>query len=591
MIERRNPLFAVTQVTRKASKLEECSMFWIMLIVFPQTSNFRIKKLCCMCLKTTKQCSRRLSKVEVPQWDMFPVPTELPLIGCLIESIWTQKSKSSTLTPKTNSQTCWPRDISHVTNGIIFCVCSISAISVLQFAVKWCQKKRKKESGEKRLTAKSRPMMSLIARAPSTLSSSASESPEKRSYESQSPLSAKAEEYDRTGKPVVGRDTSHAPGHHHKQFVESLYSARYSQWDDDKAWSSQEWKYDELIDDRTGTPVVCPQRGAQQFIIGDDETELDLSLGSRSFLDRVNDQVRKRHKTIFDECYRKRRKTFCDMGNVHVCNIGISSIHGKELLRHLAFHQEYKRPHNETNVRHICEIGVRTRWDLWSENNWLGKFFMEVFVIDWWWTGHQSSAHKGLRLFRFCIASWQDTLEHPIKQCMGTKIGVVQNFSGTQKLGQNWRHASQMLISFLYIQEDLEQDTGHFSILVQRKVVFYQWVQSTKWMGQNGRGDKWWHSQKADTQSSVPRVLCPEVSTEAKAVENCRYTIKPIWKRLKLFFASHNYFCKSAQSFRSSCRNVWRTWNLSWWNGETRCGRAVEFVIRAKRDQDRISFG
>ena len=49
---------------------------------------------------------------------------------------------------------------------------------------------------------------------------------------------------------------------------------------------------------RTGTPVVCHQRGArsQQFIIGDDETELHLSVGSRSFLDRVNDQVRKRQK-------------------------------------------------------------------------------------------------------------------------------------------------------------------------------------------------------------------------------------------------------------------------------------------------------
>ena len=43
---------------------------------------------------------------------------------------------------------------------------------------------------------------------------------------------------------------------------------------------------------------MYPQRGArpQQFIIGYDETELDLSLGSKSFLDRVNDQVRKRQK-------------------------------------------------------------------------------------------------------------------------------------------------------------------------------------------------------------------------------------------------------------------------------------------------------
>ena len=55
-------------------------------------------------------------------------------------------------------------------------------------------------------------MMGLIARAPSTLSSSASESPGKKSYESQSPCNAKAEKYDRTVKPVVDRDTCHEPG-------------------------------------------------------------------------------------------------------------------------------------------------------------------------------------------------------------------------------------------------------------------------------------------------------------------------------------------------------------------------------------------
>ena len=45
------------------------------------------------------------------------------------------------------------------------------------------------------------------------------------------------------------------------------------------------------------------------------------------------------------------------------------------------------------------------------------------------------------------------------------------------------------------------------------------------------------NSAKADTQSSVPRVHCPEVSSKAKAVENCRSTVVPIWKRLKLFSA------------------------------------------------------
>ena len=115
-------------------------------------------------------------------------------------------------------------------------------------------KRTQKDSGEERVTAKSKPMINLVARAPSTLSSSASESPGKRSYESQSPWSAKVEKYDRTVKPIVGRDTSHAPGHH-QRFVESTYSASYSEWDDDnKAW------FEEKRHERTEQPVVIPQR-------------------------------------------------------------------------------------------------------------------------------------------------------------------------------------------------------------------------------------------------------------------------------------------------------------------------------------------
>ena len=36
----------------------------------------------------------------------------------------------------------------------------------------------------------------------------------------------------------------------------------------------------------------------QQFVIGNDETELELSVESRSFVNQVNDQVRKRQKRI-----------------------------------------------------------------------------------------------------------------------------------------------------------------------------------------------------------------------------------------------------------------------------------------------------
>ena len=79
-------------------------------------------------------------------------------------------------------------------------------------------KRLQQDSGEERVTAKSRPMMSLIARAPSNLLSSTSESPEKRSYGNQNPWSANGEKYDRTG----GSDLRTVPGYYHEQFTEMI---------------------------------------------------------------------------------------------------------------------------------------------------------------------------------------------------------------------------------------------------------------------------------------------------------------------------------------------------------------------------------
>ena len=123
--------------------------------------------------------------------------------------------------------------------------------------------------------------------------------------------------------------------------MESFSSASYSKWDDDRAWSSQEWKTDietyerlgpdeiswrmirkvrpgfsheeirldgtaqsvrneETPRDRSGRPDIDSQEKAwpQQFVIGNDEAELELSVESRSFVNRVNDQVQKRQKRI-----------------------------------------------------------------------------------------------------------------------------------------------------------------------------------------------------------------------------------------------------------------------------------------------------
>ena len=127
----------------------------------------------------------------------------------------------------------------------LLCIFNVSHFSVT-FCSEAMAQRVQQDSGEERVTAESRPMMSLIERAPSNLSSSASESPGKKSYGNQSPWSATADKEDRTEQPVVDGL---------KQFTESSFSARYSKWNDDKAWSSQEWKSDTSMCDRTVHPL------------------------------------------------------------------------------------------------------------------------------------------------------------------------------------------------------------------------------------------------------------------------------------------------------------------------------------------------
>ena len=96
-------------------------------------------------------------------------------------------------------------------------------------------KRTQKESGEERVTAKSKPMMNLVsrcsARDPNVLASIASESRVKSKSESQEvPLSWWNEQQPRTGRPVMG-----------------ACSSDYSEWNIDDKWSSQEWKSGEML--------------------------------------------------------------------------------------------------------------------------------------------------------------------------------------------------------------------------------------------------------------------------------------------------------------------------------------------------------
>ena len=67
--------------------------------------------------------------------------------------------------------------------------------------------------------------------------------------------------------------------------------------------TAQSVRNEETLRDSSVRPDINSQEEArpQQFVIGNDETELELSVESRSFVNRVNDQVRKRQKRISNQ--------------------------------------------------------------------------------------------------------------------------------------------------------------------------------------------------------------------------------------------------------------------------------------------------
>ena len=174
-------------------------------------------------------------------------------------------------------------------------------------------KRFQQDSGEERVTTKSRPMMNLTARMPSFVSSSTSVSPRKRYFGKQD-----------DSKSVVADDRSGQP--------DRLSSTEYSKLDYDRAWSSQEWKSEVTAHDRSGQPDKTSWSMIQQVRPHHGETLLDgdaqsvryggilrdrsgqpdkinfqevadsenfvMGSDAAEFVNKVNDQVRKRQKRM-----------------------------------------------------------------------------------------------------------------------------------------------------------------------------------------------------------------------------------------------------------------------------------------------------
>ena len=215
------------------------------------------------------------------------------------------------------------------------------------------------------------------------------------------------------------------------------------------------------------------------------------------------------------------------MVNGHVCNIGISGIHGKELLRQLSFHHEYK----DLTMKQMFDISAKLVSEQdeiygvvtidWENYSWkylsligdervislqrtkvyvfsdsvlcLGKIHENPQSNDAWeqrlgWFKTSQEYRNLDRIdgepmeFEWNIFPGFNTLQlsEEVKLFLLRLGETPENFTGRiifmsmfndihgdQKTMR--KNASQMLDSFLFMQEDLEQDTGHFSVLVHRK--------------------------------------------------------------------------------------------------------------------------
>ena len=196
------------------------------------------------------------------------------------------------------------------------------------------------------------------------------------------------------------------------------------------------------MEDRTGRPVVNAQH-TDRFIVENDkmnsytEAESELSLESRSFLHNVNDQVRKRQNQSSKDAVKDSDKLSLIWGMFMYSTLQVS----------VFMVNNYSN--NWHSIKNTKDLTMKMMFDI-SEKL-ITEQSDEIYginTINWktlhgsiylWLVMNKSSVFsaQSLRIFRFCVVSWKDEREPPIKHSMGRKIGVVQKFTGIQNPGQN----------------------------------------------------------------------------------------------------------------------------------------------------------
>ena len=184
--------------------------------------------------------------------------------------------------------------------------------------------------------------------------------------------------------------------------------------------------------ERSGRPDADPQREArpQQFVIGNDETELELSVESRSFVNRVNDQVRKRQERISNDTEDGEKHSMI-WGMFMTVTMESAVFMGKNYLN------------NHNSIANTTDLTLKRMFDISTRLVSEQDEISGLETIGW-----ENHSRKYLSLiddervinlqrtkvyvFSHSVLCLGKILENP--QCMGTKIGMVQNICGIQKL-------------------------------------------------------------------------------------------------------------------------------------------------------------
>ena len=567
---------------------------------------------------------------------MFPGLTELHLIGCLIELIWTPESKSNTSTPKTNSLTFWPKEISHVMSGIICYACSISVISVLQCALKQWRNDLNKIQ-EKNESKQNRDLWWILLRGRHRSCRPQFHWARGRDVtENKIPGNQLLEKMDRGDKET---DLFEASDHYyHEQFMDSFSSTDYSKLDCDRAWSSQEWKAEATTYDRSGRPDRTSWRMVRQvrpdheeilldgtaqsvrygqtlrersrrpdninsqevanfqnFIMGSETTELELSTESRSFVNRVNDQVRKRQKIISNIAGEGEEHSII-WGMFMAVTMDSAVFMGKNYLNKCQFIVNTTdltlKQMFDISAKLVAEQDEISNVDTihWEKHSWkylsligdetiinlqrakvyvfsdsvlcLGRIHQHPKAneawknrIEWITTSQSYRDYDGISgeptEFEWNIFAGFDTLQlcDKVKDLLGRLWETPENFTGrilfmsmfydiSCGTKDNERECSANAKVVSIYAKKFGIDNGHSLVPVPKRSGIL-WKRTVhKEFGTISRKRCCWNLPKAHVQFSVLRLHCLEVDSKAKVTENCRYTMQPIWKRLRLFFAS-----------------------------------------------------